>query len=77
MKGISRSLFKQKHFVFSFYRFWMKRENDISEPDNWTKLHPDGEDCASLGDPYGGTDFWMDAYCFEEKSFVCEAAAAV
>uniref|UniRef100_A0A8C2KMN1 C-type lectin domain-containing protein n=1 Tax=Cyprinus carpio TaxID=7962 RepID=A0A8C2KMN1_CYPCA len=63
--------------VSNSVEFWMKRENDISEPDNWTKLHPDGEDCASLGDPYGGTDFWMDAYCFEEKSFVCEAAAAV
>uniref|UniRef100_A0A673IG10 C-type lectin domain-containing protein n=1 Tax=Sinocyclocheilus rhinocerous TaxID=307959 RepID=A0A673IG10_9TELE len=57
--------------------FWMKRENEISEPDNWTKFHPDGEDCAGLGHPGGETDFWMDAYCFEEKRFVCEAAAAV
>ncbi|XP_059365138.1 C-type lectin domain family 4 member E-like [Carassius carassius] len=57
--------------------FWMKRNNDISEPDNWTKFHPDGEDCAGLGDQYGGTDFWMDTYCFEEKRFVCEADAAV
>uniref|UniRef100_A0A671Q1R8 C-type lectin domain-containing protein n=1 Tax=Sinocyclocheilus anshuiensis TaxID=1608454 RepID=A0A671Q1R8_9TELE len=57
--------------------FWMKRENEISEPDNWTKFHPDGEDCAGLGHPGGETDFWMDAYSFEEKRFVCEAAAAV
>uniref|UniRef100_A0A672KCB1 C-type lectin domain-containing protein n=1 Tax=Sinocyclocheilus grahami TaxID=75366 RepID=A0A672KCB1_SINGR len=57
--------------------FWMKRENETSEPDNWTKFHPDGEDCAGLGHPGAETDFWMDAYCFEEKRFVCEAAAAV
>ncbi|NP_001035128.1 immune-related, lectin-like receptor 3 isoform a [Danio rerio] len=57
--------------------FWMKRENGVSEPDNWTKQHVDGEDCASLGHPDGETDFWTDAYCFEEKRFVCEAAAAV
>ncbi|RXN15418.1 C-type lectin domain family 4 member E-like protein [Labeo rohita] len=57
--------------------FWMKQNNKISEPDNWTKVHPDGEDCASLGHPEGETDFWTDAYCFEEKGFVCEASAAV
>ncbi|XP_073677590.1 uncharacterized protein [Garra rufa] len=57
--------------------FWMKRNDKISEPDNWTKVHPDGEDCASLGHPDGETDFWTDAYCFEEKRFVCEAVAAV
>ncbi|XP_026087229.1 C-type lectin domain family 6 member A-like [Carassius auratus] len=58
-------------------KFWMKRKNDISESDNWTKVHPDGEDCACLGHINGETDFWMDTYCFEEKRFVCEAAAAV
>ncbi|XP_050992594.1 C-type lectin domain family 4 member F-like [Labeo rohita] len=47
--------------------FWIKRKDDTSEPDNWTKVHPDGEDCASLGHPNGETDFWTDAYCFEEK----------
>ncbi|KAI2653104.1 C-type lectin domain family 4 member E [Labeo rohita] len=47
--------------------FWIKRKDEISEPDNWTKVHPDGEDCASLGHPNGETDFWTDAYCFEEK----------
>ncbi|XP_073677589.1 lectin BRA-3-like [Garra rufa] len=57
--------------------FWMKRNDEISEPDNWTKVHPDGEDCASLGHPTGNTDFWTDAYCFEEKRFVCEAVAAI
>uniref|UniRef100_A0A9J8C0N0 C-type lectin domain-containing protein n=1 Tax=Cyprinus carpio carpio TaxID=630221 RepID=A0A9J8C0N0_CYPCA len=55
--------------VSNSVEFWKKRENDISEPDNWTKVHPDGEDCASLGHPKGETDFWMDAYCFEEKKF--------
>ncbi|KAI2653108.1 Asialoglycoprotein receptor 2 [Labeo rohita] len=49
--------------------FWMKQNNKISEPDNWTKVHPDGEDCASLGHPHGETDYWTDAYCFEEKGF--------
>ncbi|XP_067267056.1 macrophage mannose receptor 1-like [Chanodichthys erythropterus] len=57
--------------------FWMKRENGISEPDNWTKEDEAGEDCASLGHPAGETDFWTDAFCFEKKRFVCEAAAAV
>ncbi|KAL1255146.1 hypothetical protein QQF64_013207 [Cirrhinus molitorella] len=57
--------------------FWMKRKDEISEPDNWTKVHLDGEDCTSLGHPNGDTDFWTDAYCFEEKRFVCEAVAAV
>ncbi len=55
----------------------MKRKNEMSEPDNWTKGHPDGEDCAGLGNAIGETNFWMDAYCFEEKRFVCEAVAAV
>ncbi|XP_043073178.1 C-type lectin domain family 4 member E-like [Puntigrus tetrazona] len=58
-------------------QFWMKRKNEISEPDNWTKEHPDGEDCAGLGHVNGETDLWTDAYCFEEKRFVCEVAAAV
>ncbi|XP_051729693.1 CD209 antigen-like protein E isoform X7 [Ctenopharyngodon idella] len=57
--------------------FWIKRENGVREPDNWTKGHPAGEDCASLGHPAGETDFWTDAFCFQEKRFVCEAAAAV
>ncbi|XDV33823.1 hypothetical protein PO909_004091 [Leuciscus waleckii] len=57
--------------------FWMKREDGVSEPDNWTKDHPAGEDCASLGHKMGETDFWTDAFCFQEKRFVCEAAAAV
>ncbi|XP_051991420.1 C-type lectin domain family 4 member E-like isoform X6 [Xyrauchen texanus] len=57
--------------------FWMKRENGESEPDNWTKDHPAGEDCASLGHINGETDFWTDAFCFEEKRFVCEAPASV
>ncbi|XP_052388530.1 C-type lectin domain family 4 member E-like [Carassius gibelio] len=58
-------------------KFWMERKDDISEPDNWSEDDPDGEDCAGLGDPAGGTDFWMDAYCFKRKRFVCEAVAAV
>ncbi|XP_051991422.1 C-type lectin domain family 4 member E-like isoform X2 [Xyrauchen texanus] len=57
--------------------FWMKRENGESEPDNWTKDHPAGEDCACLGHINGETDFWTDAFCFEEKRFVCEAPASV
>ncbi|XP_051519446.1 hepatic lectin-like isoform X3 [Myxocyprinus asiaticus] len=57
--------------------FWMKRENGDNEPDNWTKHHPAGEDCASLGHSNGDTDFWNDAFCFEEKRFVCEAPASV
>ncbi|KAG1948408.1 C-type lectin domain family 4 member E-like [Pimephales promelas] len=57
--------------------FWIKRENGVREPDNWTKGHPAGEDCASLGHPAGETDFWTDAFCFQEKRFVCEAVAAV
>uniref|UniRef100_A0A9J8A4Z1 C-type lectin domain-containing protein n=1 Tax=Cyprinus carpio carpio TaxID=630221 RepID=A0A9J8A4Z1_CYPCA len=57
--------------------FWIKRENGIREPDNWTKGHPDGEDCAGLGHPGGETDFWSDAFCSLEKRFVCEAPAAV
>ncbi|XP_058608641.1 asialoglycoprotein receptor 2-like [Onychostoma macrolepis] len=57
--------------------FWMKREKGNNEPDNWTKDHPAGEDCTCLGHSLGATEFWMDAFCFEEKRFVCEAAAAV
>ncbi|XP_051991415.1 C-type lectin domain family 10 member A-like isoform X1 [Xyrauchen texanus] len=57
--------------------FWIKRENGVREPDNWTKDHPAGEDCASLGHSHGETDFWTDAFCFEEKRFVCEAPASV
>ncbi|XP_067281618.1 CD209 antigen-like protein E [Pseudorasbora parva] len=57
--------------------FWIKRENGVREPDNWTKDHPAGEDCASLGHAAGETDFWTDAFCFQKKNFVCEAAAAV
>uniref|UniRef100_A0A8C1S4U2 C-type lectin domain-containing protein n=1 Tax=Cyprinus carpio TaxID=7962 RepID=A0A8C1S4U2_CYPCA len=57
--------------------FWIKRENGIREPDNWTKGQPDGEDCAGLGHPGGETDFWSDAFCSLEKRFVCEAPAAV
>ncbi|KAL1255149.1 hypothetical protein QQF64_013210 [Cirrhinus molitorella] len=57
--------------------FWIKRDNGNREPDNWTKEHPDGEDCASLGHSSGETDFWSDATCFLKKRFVCEAAAAV
>ncbi|CAM4639081.1 unnamed protein product [Leuciscus chuanchicus] len=50
-------------------KFWMKREDGVSEPDNWTKDHPAGEDCASLGHKMGETDFWTDAFCFQEKRF--------
>ncbi|XP_056597450.1 C-type lectin domain family 4 member E-like [Triplophysa dalaica] len=57
--------------------FWIKRENGVREPDNWIKDHPAGEDCASLGHPAGETDFWTDAFCFQEKRFVCEAPASV
>uniref|UniRef100_A0A672KH86 C-type lectin domain-containing protein n=1 Tax=Sinocyclocheilus grahami TaxID=75366 RepID=A0A672KH86_SINGR len=68
------------HWVWIFINLDNKSfalKNETSEPDNWTKFHPDGEDCAGLGHPGAETDFWMDAYCFEEKRFVCEAAAAV
>ncbi|XP_051519441.1 C-type lectin domain family 4 member E-like isoform X2 [Myxocyprinus asiaticus] len=57
--------------------FWIKRENGVREPDNWTKHHPAGEDCGSLGHSHGDTDFWTDAFCFEKKRFVCEAPAPV
>lgn len=67
----------KRMYCFSLYRFWIKRENGVREPDNWDKEHVDGEDCASLGHPAGETDFWTDAYCFQKKRFICEAAAAV
>ncbi|XP_052389854.1 CD209 antigen-like protein C [Carassius gibelio] len=57
--------------------FWMKREDGNNEPDNWTKNHPSGEDCTCLGHLRGASEFWLDAFCFEEKNFVCETAAAV
>ncbi|XP_052389858.1 hepatic lectin-like [Carassius gibelio] len=57
--------------------FWMKREDGNNEPDNWTKNHPAGEDCTCLGHLSGASEFWLDDFCFEEKKFVCETAAAV
>ncbi|NP_001121843.1 immune-related, lectin-like receptor 2 [Danio rerio] len=57
--------------------FWMKRVNGNNEPDNWTKNHPGGEDCACLGHSLGATEFWNDDLCTATKRFVCEAAAAI
>ncbi|XP_065137645.1 C-type lectin domain family 4 member E-like isoform X1 [Paramisgurnus dabryanus] len=57
--------------------FWIKRSNGDREPDNWTRGHPGGEDCAGLGHIAGDTDFWSDGYCFDKKRFVCEAPASV
>ncbi|XP_039462106.1 hepatic lectin-like [Oreochromis aureus] len=49
------------------------------EPDNWTGsnlTHPEGEDCASMGEKGGADDLkcWFDAFCSKPCRSICEKA---
>ncbi|KAI5621702.1 immune-related, lectin-like receptor 1, partial [Silurus asotus] len=50
--------------------FWFAEGQ--SEPDNWTKEDPTGENCGSLGHETGNIDKWFDASCRKLKRFICE-----
>uniref|UniRef100_I3JBT5 C-type lectin domain-containing protein n=1 Tax=Oreochromis niloticus TaxID=8128 RepID=I3JBT5_ORENI len=50
-----------------------------SEPDNWkghNGEHPDGEDCARMGERGGAHDLkcWFDAFCLKPHRSICEKA---
>uniref|UniRef100_A0A672KFA0 C-type lectin domain-containing protein n=1 Tax=Sinocyclocheilus grahami TaxID=75366 RepID=A0A672KFA0_SINGR len=51
-------------------QFWFSE--GPTEPDNWKKQDPSGEDCASLGDSNGNFQSWFDASCKKKKKFICE-----
>uniref|UniRef100_A0A8C2KQX2 C-type lectin domain-containing protein n=1 Tax=Cyprinus carpio TaxID=7962 RepID=A0A8C2KQX2_CYPCA len=51
-------------------QFWFSE--GPTEPDNWKKQDPSGEDCASLGDSNGNFQSWFDASCKQKKKFICE-----
>ncbi|XP_065327734.1 hepatic lectin-like [Pelmatolapia mariae] len=55
-------------------QFWSGKE-----PDNWkghNGEHPDGEDCARMGDKGGAyaLEWWFDAYCSDPHRSICEKA---
>ncbi|KTF82967.1 hypothetical protein cypCar_00031035 [Cyprinus carpio] len=56
--------------MLSVQRFWFSE--GPTEPDNWKKQDPSGEDCASLGDSNGNFQSWFDASCKQKKKFICE-----
>uniref|UniRef100_A0A3Q1H6Y4 C-type lectin domain-containing protein n=1 Tax=Anabas testudineus TaxID=64144 RepID=A0A3Q1H6Y4_ANATE len=45
-----------------------------TEPDDWKDEHPDGEDCASMGEKHGAADLkcWFDRPCNMHQSIICE-----
>ncbi|XP_025758276.1 CD209 antigen-like protein E isoform X1 [Oreochromis niloticus] len=50
-----------------------------NEPDNWkghNGKHPDGEDCARMGEKGGAKDLncWFDAFCSKPHRSICEKA---
>ncbi|XP_030597562.1 C-type lectin domain family 4 member E-like [Archocentrus centrarchus] len=55
-------------------KFWSN-----NEPDNWNGTkgeHPDGEDCARMGEKGGAKDLnlWFDAFCSKLHKSICEKA---
>uniref|UniRef100_A0A8C4HNB9 C-type lectin domain-containing protein n=1 Tax=Dicentrarchus labrax TaxID=13489 RepID=A0A8C4HNB9_DICLA len=48
-----------------------------SEPDNWTVLDPDGEDCVRMGEKTGAPDLkcWFDFSCNASYRSICEKPA--
>ncbi|XP_030597009.1 hepatic lectin-like [Archocentrus centrarchus] len=55
-------------------KFWSNKE-----PDNWNGTkgeHPDGEDCARMGEKGGAKDLnlWFDAVCSNPHKSICEKA---
>ncbi|KAF4080632.1 hypothetical protein AMELA_G00173550 [Ameiurus melas] len=52
--------------------FWYSPQGGSSEPDNWNKENPSGEDCAALGHEIGDINKWFDASCLKRKRFICE-----
>ncbi|XP_039462084.1 CD209 antigen-like protein E [Oreochromis aureus] len=55
-------------------KFWSR-----NEPDNWNGTngeHPDGEDCARMGEKGGAVDLncWFDAFCSKPHRSICEKA---
>uniref|UniRef100_A0A669EZX0 C-type lectin domain-containing protein n=1 Tax=Oreochromis niloticus TaxID=8128 RepID=A0A669EZX0_ORENI len=50
-----------------------------NDPDNWkghNGEHPDGEDCARMGEKGGACDLkcWFDAFCSNPHRSICEEA---
>ncbi|XP_053494722.1 C-type lectin domain family 4 member F-like [Ictalurus furcatus] len=43
--------------------FWYSGPGEHSEPDNWKREDPSGENCAALGDARGNIHKWFDASC--------------
>ncbi|XP_072531925.1 lectin BRA-3-like, partial [Salminus brasiliensis] len=52
--------------------FWLERNDEPDEPDNWKNEDPSGENCASLGNEGGYTHSWFDSSCSKLKKYVCE-----
>ncbi|KAL3984231.1 transmembrane protein [Sarotherodon galilaeus] len=55
-------------------KFWSGKE-----PDNWNGhngKHPEGEDCARMGEKGGAKDLncWFDAFCSKPHRSICEKA---
>ncbi|XP_005952304.1 asialoglycoprotein receptor 1-like, partial [Haplochromis burtoni] len=55
-------------------KFWWGKD-----PDNWKGhygTHPDGEDCARMGEKGGTKDLkcWFDAFCSNPHRSICEKA---
>ncbi|XP_026156670.1 galactose-specific lectin nattectin-like [Mastacembelus armatus] len=54
--------------------FW-----SMSEPDNWNKENPVGEDCVRMGEQgaSNGLKIWFDRACNSPNKSICEKLAAV
>ncbi|XP_067337678.1 CD209 antigen-like protein E isoform X2 [Channa argus] len=48
-----------------------------NEPDNWSGIHPDGEDCVRMGEKGGAVELkcWFDLSCNKPQKSICEKAA--
>ncbi|XP_072307503.1 asialoglycoprotein receptor 2-like [Eucyclogobius newberryi] len=53
--------------------FWFKGKNK-TEPDNWTGVDPEGEDCVRMGEQTDNYQekSWFDQNCDTPQRFICE-----
>ncbi|XP_062841326.1 perlucin-like protein [Trichomycterus rosablanca] len=53
-------------------KFWYKRTDHVSEPDNWREEDPSGENCACMGHLFGAVGDWFDVTCRRKQKYICE-----
>lgn len=57
---------------FCYWRFWIQRVSQKSEPDNWRGTDPNGENCAVARNFSDYLNSWSDISCNNQNKFICE-----